>query len=265
MNPHRNTKLPAFACMAIGLCWLIASSAWALPITLEPPGEREFIRDLANIISAEDEEAIRAQCDKLLTDKATPIIVVTINSMAEHDGSGLSIESFATLLFNQWQIGHAKINGQSWDTGILLVVSKEDRRARIELGRGWGRREDGLCQQIMDEQIIFHFKQGQFSEGITAGVNGLDKMGRGLEIPIAPTPWWHYAVVIGFIGLGIFTVVSLIRQGASGWAWLFWGVVFTVIGTVLYHLSQNSGGGSGFSGGAFGGGSSGGGGASGSW
>jgi uncharacterized protein len=70
------------------------------------------------------------------------------------------------------------------------------------------------------------------------------------------------------IGLMIFTVVSLIRRGASGWAWLMWGAVFSIIGYLLYSFlrsSMSSGGGGGFSGGSFGGGYSGGGGATGSW
>ena len=69
-----------------------------------------------------------------MTDKAIPIIIVTIESMAKHGGAGMRIETFATLLFNQWQIGHAKLGDQDWNTGILLLVSKGDRKARIELG-----------------------------------------------------------------------------------------------------------------------------------
>ena len=177
--------------VTVSMFWLLgASSASALELTLAPPGDREFVRDLANMIDSEAEAHIRQLCDSLLTDKATPIIVVTIESMAKHGGEGMRIETFATLLFNQWQIGHAKLGQQDWNTGILLLVSKSDRKARIELGAGWGRREDALCRQIMDEHIIFHFKQGGFSEGIVAGVVALDKMGRKLELPTRPRPWW---------------------------------------------------------------------------
>lgn len=255
-------------CVALhAMAALAASPVSAFEIDLEPPGEREFVRDLAEMIDAEDESRIREICDNLLTDKATPIIVVTIESMADHGGEGMRIETFSTLLFNQWQIGHARLGEHDWNTGILLLVSENDRKARIELGAGWGRREDALSQRIMDEQIIARFKQGQFSEGIVAGVEGLDKMARKLELPTKPRPWWHYALVVGFIGLAIFTGVSLFRRGSSGWAWLFWGVVFAGIGALLYHVltSRSSGGGGGFSGGSFGGGFSGGGGATGSW
>lgn len=248
--------------------WLLAPQcASAVQITLDRPGDREFVRDLANMLDAESKEHIRAVCDRLLTDKATPIIVVTIESMAKHGGEGMRIETFATLLFDQWQIGHAALGKDVWNTGILLLISKNDRKARIELGAGWGRREDALCQQIMDEQIVARFKQGQFAAGIVAGVDSLDKMARKLELPTVPRPAWHYLAMVGFIGLAIFTIVSLARRGASGWAWAFWAVVFAVIGTILYQMltqrSSNSGGG--FRGGSFGGGFSGGGGATGSW
>jgi len=260
--------------LLIGL-WsmLVTSTASAIEITIEKPGEREFVRDQAELITPADEEKIRELCDKLLTEKATPIIVITIDSMAQHGGEGLRIETFATLLFDQWGIGHAQLNGEEWNTGILLLISKNDRKARIELGGGWGRREDGLCRRIMDEQIIPRFKQGQFSEGIVAGVEALDKMARKLElpaqaqVPAQPRPWWHYAVGVGFVGLAIFTGVSLYRSGSSGWAWAFWGIVFAILGAILYAMATSSGrsSGGGFSGGSFGGGSSGGGGATGSW
>ncbi len=253
---------------AVGvMCLLVASSAPALEISLDRPGDREFVRDLAEMLDPAAREKIRQLCDRLLTDKATPIIVVTIESMANHGADDMRIETFATLLFDQWQVGHATLGGQDWNTGILLLVSRNDRKARIELGAGWGRREDALCRRIMDEQIIPNFKQGQFSAGIVAGVEALDKMARKLELPTRPRPLWHYAVVAGAIGLAIFTFVSLYRRGSSGWAWLFWGVVFTVVGVILYQMMTNSGRsrGGGFGGGSFGGGFSGGGGASGSW
>jgi uncharacterized protein len=263
-------RLSTIACwaVALGLLHLFPLPASAQRINLERPGDREFVRDQAEMIESADEAGIREICDKLLTEKATPIIVVTIESMAAHGGPDMRIETFATLLFNQWQIGIEKLGGQDWNTGILLLVSKGDRKARIELGAGWGREQDALCRRIMDEQIIPRFKQGQFSTGIVAGVQALDKMARGLELPKRVRPWWHYALVVGAIALAIFTFVSLVRRGASGWAWVFWGAVFALVGVLLYSLLQSSGssgGGGGFSGGSFGGGFSGGGGATGSW
>jgi len=242
-----------------------AQDQWT--IDLERPGDREFILDLADLLTPEQEEQIRATADVLLTDKAAPIIVVTINSMNDHAAGIDSIESFAMLLFNQWGIGFAGEGGQkSWNYGILLVVSQGDRRARIELGADWGREKDRVCQQIMDDLIVAKFKQRDFGGGIVTGVNALDKMARGLEVPQPPKPQWYYPSMAILIGLTIFTAVSLYRRGASGWAWLFWGIVFTILFAILQALARGSSrGGGGYSGGSFGGGFSGGGGASGSW
>jgi uncharacterized protein len=245
----------------------VSAIAGDFQIDLAPPGPREFILDKANKLDATTKEKLRAACDKLLTDKATPIIVVTINSMAECGGGSLRIETFARLLFDQWQVGIAKLGGQNWNTGILLLVSVNDRKARIELGGGWGHEQDQLCQQIMDERMVPCFRTGDYSGGISAGVEALEAMARGKPLPTVPRPWWHFALIIGAIGLAIFTAVSMIRRGASGWAWLFWGVVFSVVGYLLYTIltSSSRSGSGGFGGGSFGGGSSGGGGASGSW
>lgn len=238
-------------------------------ISIDRPGDHEFVRDLAKMIRPDDTKKIQEIAGKLLKEKATPIIVVTIDSMANHGGAGMRIETFARLLFDQWGIGHEKLNGENWNTGILLLVSKSDRKARIELGAGWKRDHDSQASKIMAELIIPKFKTGDYSGGIVAGVEGLDQMARGLELPQAPTPptpWWVYAAIVGFFGLMVFTGVSLYRRGASGWAWLFWGIVFSILGFLLYTMmnsrSRSSGG---FSGGSFGGGFSGGGGATGSW
>ncbi len=120
-------KVSLFAASLLTLLLPIASQA--VEITLDRPGDREFLRDQAHLLSEADSQEIRKRCDKLLTDKATPIIVITIDRMANHGGEGMRIETFARLLFDQWEIGHAQLNGQTWNTGILLLVSSKDRKA----------------------------------------------------------------------------------------------------------------------------------------
>ncbi|MEO2035032.1 MAG: TPM domain-containing protein [Planctomycetaceae bacterium] len=258
-------------------CLLLIMSPLLLPQTahaqiaeqfdLKRPGDREFVLDSANMISDDEEQSIRQLADQLLTDKAAPIVVVTIESMEKHGGAGLRIETFARLLFDQWGIGPEKAGDTLWNYGMLLLVSKQDRKARIELGAGWKRDKDVVAQQIMDGLIIPRFKAGDFPGGIAAGVEGLDKMARELQLPRRPRPASHYIVGVIVCGLLVFTIWSLIRRGSSGWAWLMWAAVFGVVGAILYQMATNrsSGGGGGFSGGSFGGGFSGGGGASGSW
>ena len=278
--------------LALLLSMLFATTlSQAAEITLDRPGDREFVRDNSNMLTESDKAEIVATCDKLLTDKATPIIVITIDRMSNHGGNGMRIETFARLLFDQWEIGQAELNGQLWNTGILVLVSKGDRKARIELGAGWHRDKDQICKSIIDDQIIPHFKRQDFSGGIKAGVVALDSMARELTMPGAAattiadhsnsgsayrgdnlqgqphskpqTPTWFPIAVVMVIGIAIFTGVSLYRSGASGLAWVMWAGVFAILGAILYAMANsNRNRGSGFfggGGGGFGGGSSGGG------
>lgn len=246
-NVIRNGIFILAACLAY-------ASAHAQTINLDPPGDRDFILDRAGMIRPQDAESIRAICDQLLSDQVIPIIVVTIESMARYGGQGMSIETFAYELFNQWEIGYESVNGVAWNRGILLLISRDDRKARIELGATWGRDADKYCQQIMDEQIIPNFKDGRFSQGILAGVVALDKLSRNEPLPEAAR--------------------SSSSSGGGGFLSGLMGVLLYPFILIIGLLKMLFGGGRGrsggfsggsFSGGSFGGGFSGGGGATGSW
>ena len=251
-----------FASLCLSLAALVLDSA-AQQLDLAPPPEGQYVLDYAGLIDPEDEQEINEIAAASLAEKVIPIITVTIEDMAQYGGAGMRIETFATLLYNQWEIGYERVNDEYWNKGILLIVSHEDRVARIELGDGWDREHDTTAREILDERIIRNFKQGNFSAGILSGVEALDAVARGEKLPRPPINWRNVAIIAAFIGLAVFTVVSLIRRRASGWAWIFWGVVFGILGMVLLNMMRSRGGG--FSGGAFGGGFSSGGGATGSW
>ncbi len=152
----------------------------AATIDLEPPPEGQFVLDLADLLTREEEQAINRECKTLFDEQATPIVVVTIDSMSDHWPHGpIRIETFAQLLFDQWEIGAAEIDGHTWNTGILLLVSKGDRKARIQLGGGWGPEFDERCRGFMDGEIVPRFKKGRFGAGIVEGVGALDAMARG--------------------------------------------------------------------------------------
>jgi uncharacterized protein len=181
--------------------------------------------------------------------------VVTINSLAGHDAVTLSIEQYATALFDNWGIGW-----QDRNYGILLLISNGDRKARIELGADWGREFDYQAQQVMDELIVPAFKRGDFSGGIADGVRGLNAMARGLELPKPKSPWWFWPALIGGLILVVVMIINLFKSGRTGWAWALIAALGVILFFIIRAMLSSSG-----SGGGFGGGSSGGGGATGSW
>jgi len=132
------------------------------------PGPRDFILDEAKLLTGDDAAAVKILCDEALTKKRAPIIVVTINSLADYGARGWPIERYAMNLMSEWGIGW-----EDWNYGMLLLVSKGDRKARIELGGSWARRKDDDAKRVMTDRIIPKFKQGDFSQGILEGVRGL--------------------------------------------------------------------------------------------
>jgi len=238
----------------VALSLAAASPARAISFPDKPPGEHFYV-DQAGMISASDAEAIDKTARKLLTEEQIPLFVVTIQSLASMDAGDETIERYARALFDHWGIG-----SQERNYGILLLVSRGDRKARIELGASWGTRHDVQAQEVMSSLIIPAFKRGSFGEGIAAGVRGLDAMARGLQLPKPPRPWWLLPAIVLFFVVAIGVVVSLFKSGRKGWGW----AVLAGLGVLIFFLLRAAASG-GSSSGGFGGGSSGGGGASGSW
>jgi len=154
------------------------------------PGPRDFILDEAKLLTSDDAAAVKTLCDEALTRKRAPIIVVTINSLADYGAHGWPIERYAMNLMSEWGIGW-----EDWNYGMLLLVSKGDRKARIELGGSWARRKDDDAKRVMGERIIPKFKQGDYSKGILEGVKGLHDVALDAvpqrvvrTAPVSPTP-----------------------------------------------------------------------------
>jgi uncharacterized protein len=219
------------------------------------PAAENFYVDEAGLIAQGEGQAINEVAGALLRDHQVPLIVVTISSLTAHNAAGYTIERYAFELFNQWGIGSERRN-----YGMLFLVSKGDRRARIELGAAWGHSYNVQAEQVMNTLVIPRFKEEKFSEGILAGVRGMDAMARGLALPKPEQPWWTIPLMLAVLGLIIAVIISLFKSGHKGWGW----ALIALLGVILFFLLRSAAQARG-SGGGFGGGSSGGGGASGSW
>jgi uncharacterized protein len=152
---------------------LMALVLFTVPVSQEvkypaKPGPRDFILDEAKVLKEEQAAEIRILCDEALTKKKAPIIVVTIPSLESYGAKGWPIERYTLNLMSEWGVGWPE-----WNYGMLLLVSTGDRKARIELGGSWERRKDEDSKRVMREQVIPHFKKGDYSKGILEGVRGL--------------------------------------------------------------------------------------------
>ncbi|HEY6951293.1 MAG TPA: TPM domain-containing protein, partial [Bacteroidota bacterium] len=193
---------------------------------------------------------------------STQVVVLMVNSL-----EGQSIEDYAVKVFEKNKIGQAKK-----DNGILIVIAKDDHKAKIEVGYGLeGVLTDALCEQIIDREMIPQFKTSNFYGGILTGVTSIVGAVGG-EYKAEPggkaAPAISGGLVILFVLFFVYILLPLVAArrrtviGGGGWnhfsGWGYGGFTGGGFG---------GGSGGGFGGGGFsgGGGMSGGGGATGSW
>jgi uncharacterized protein len=226
-----------------------SSNSYAVSFPIKPPAGN-FVTDEARMISIEDKQAINLIAENLLKEQQVPLYVVTINSLLEYDSID-GIANYAIELFNNWGIGNKTHN-----YGILLLISKNERKVRIEFGSNYDRRYDIDAFKIMNNFIIPEFKESNFSNGILSGAKALDNFARRIELPEQKAPKWLYPLLIITILSIIGITFSLFKSGRKGWGWAFLAGIGFLIWMLLRSSGRNSG---------FGGGSGGGGGASGSW
>ena len=123
---------------------------------LPKPAQREYVVDTAGIVSAEDRAQIEKIGEELREKTKAEIVVVTVPTLGDAD-----IESYANKLFRSWGIGDAKQSN-----GVLLLIAKDDRKFRIEVGYGLeGEITDGRSGEILDKMKPY-FRDEKYSEGV---------------------------------------------------------------------------------------------------
>lgn len=255
---------------------------------LEVPPLSGRVNDYADMISPETERELEDKLRAFEESDSTQIAILTIDSL-----EGDALEDFSIRVVEKWKIGQARK-----DNGVLLLVSKEDRRMRIEVGRGLeGVLTDLLAGRILDNIVKPKFKEGDFNGGFIDGTGAIIEACRGeftadakrqpsstgdtsetLLYIIFFVLYFAITITAGFSkilsgGIGAVSLPAVIHFGfmplgiAGIAAGALCGFIIALILPYLPLLSFTGGGGSGGSGGGFsgGGGSFGGGGASGGW
>jgi uncharacterized protein len=214
------------------------------------PKPAGYVTDHAGIIPYDTEKAIHAMAYELEQKSGAQLAVVTVKSL-----EGMAIEDYAWQLFEKWGIG-----AKGKDTGVLLLVAPAERKVRIEVGYGFeGAIPDGLAGEIIRNDILPYFKQGDMGKGVLRGSSVLLMlMAKEMNITFTGNYRIPERPNTGASALKLIFNILFLFLFLSGRFFFF----PLLIGGRGYY-SRGGGGFGGFSG--FGGGLSGGGGASGSW
>ena len=128
--------------------------------------------DQTGTLAAGDIASLTQTLKDLETRKGSQIAVLIVPTT-----DGEAIEQFSLRVAEAWKIGRKKI-----DDGALLVIAKNDRHLRIEVGYGLeGALTDATTKRIIDEDITPKFKAGDFAGGVAAGVDTMIRIDRWRE------------------------------------------------------------------------------------
>src|SRR5262245_28994722 len=110
--------------------------------------KNRILYDFADVLDPAGEERLQKVTWPLFQAKR-PIIVVTVQKLEDYGANADNIERFARLIYNQWGIG----NPTSGNMGVLILLSKGDRKMWIEVGDGVTPYRHGQTQPIIDDVI----------------------------------------------------------------------------------------------------------------
>ncbi len=209
------------------------------------------VNDLAEVISPGTELKIEDFLRGFESSDSTQLVILTIDSLQDE-----TLEDYSLKVAESWKIGQ-----KGKDNGALLLIAKQERKMRIEVGYGLeGKLTDLLTGRIIDNEIKPRFQAGDFDGGVIAGVTAMAEAVRGEYQGTGSTgqkkrrnPWGSLALLL-FLGPGLMLLGGGGRRGRRRGG--FW------IGGL-----GGGGFGGGVAGGGFGGGGGGfgGGGSSGGW
>ena len=155
--------------LAIAFWWASLAGA-QVPV----PALSGRVVDQTSTLSAEQQASLTQTLAAFEARKGTQLAVLIVPTTAPE-----AIEQFALRVAEQWKIGRKKV-----DDGAILVVVKDDRTLRIEVGYGLeGALNDATSKRIISEVIVPRFKQQDFPGGIAAGVDQIIRVVDGEPLP----------------------------------------------------------------------------------
>ena len=163
---QRLTVLTLLAC-ALGWSALTAAQVAVPPLT-------GHVTDQTGTLTTEQKATLEQTLTAFEARKGSQLAVLMVASTAPEQ-----VEQFALRVAEKWKLGRKKV-----DDGAILVVAKDDRAVRIEVGYGLeGALGDLTSKRIINETILPRFKQQDFSGGIAAGVDQIIRVVDGEPLP----------------------------------------------------------------------------------
>ena len=175
---------------------LLLASSFAFAELVAIPELSSRVTDLTQTLSPAEQAQLEQKLAAFEQKKGSQIALLILPTTQPED-----IAQYSIRVVEKWKIGRDKV-----DDGVLVLIAKDDRKMRIEVGYGLeGAIPDLYAKRIISEVIGPKFKQGDFYGGLDAGVDKLIGLVDGEALPTPGTP--------EFSGMGIMDMLPILLFG----------------------------------------------------
>ena len=195
--------------LLLGLLLLWPLSAGALDI----PPLSGHVNDRAGLLRSDTAIKLEQFLSEFERSDSTQLVLLTIASL-----EGEALEEYSFKVAESWGIGQ-----KGKDNGALLLIARDERKIRIEVGYGLeGRLTDLLSGRIIDNEIAPRFKAGNFNDGVVAGMVAMAEAVRGEYQGTGRTQTqkkernpWGILLLLLFLGPGVMLLNRSSGMGGS--------------------------------------------------
>lgn len=185
--------------------WLFfIHAAWA---DVAVPQLSKRVMDLTATLNNEQSAALENKLAAFEEKKGSQIAVLILPTTQPE-----TIEAFGIRVFDAWKIGRKGV-----DDGVILIVAKDDRKLRMEVGRGLeGVIPDAIAKRILAETIKPYFKNNDYAGGIEAGTNQIISLIEGEKLPevqAEPMTGWNALIIVSVFVLSFVVFFVIVIRG----------------------------------------------------
>lgn len=189
---------------ALGVLVLLTAMLARADVAVPPLSAR--VIDLTGTLSGDTVNRLEGELAAFEAKKGSQIAVLIVPTTQPED-----IEQFGIRVADAWQLGRKGI-----DDGAILLVAKNDRAVRVEVGRGLeGALPDVTANRILTEIITPHFKTGDYDGGVQAGIDRMLAVINGEPLPEPDRKWERhtdFGNLLPLLLVGVFVASGVLRS-----------------------------------------------------
>src|SRR5688572_7568215 len=134
------------------------------------PSPPRLVNDLADVLTPDQEAALESKLVAYDDSTSNQVVIVTVKKLGD-----IPLEDYALRILREWGVGNQKTNN-----GVVILAAIEDREMRIETGYGLeGAIPDITANQIIDNEMVEHFRAGNYYRGFDEAVDAIMKAAAG--------------------------------------------------------------------------------------